>query len=193
VLQTISAALPEVRSLVMTDHTDNDYIRDRLVNTGVRVTDFVSKRSDPSNQWEPELILKVHRIEREFRRQAILPLPDVPALPYIHLWESRKHERYVEVFDRHIPTTANRFLLLWLLASREGRPVPTPEVLLKVYGDVPDKEESLKQLVRHLRDQIAKEWFGIREAATAKRVSEAVLANDAKAGWILNARVQIDP
>jgi DNA-binding response OmpR family regulator len=193
ILQSIGAVLPEVRSIVMTDHTDNDYIRDRLVNSGVRVTDFVSKRCDLSSPWEAELILKVHRIEREFRRQAILPLPDLPALPYIHLWESRKHERYVEVFDRYIPTTANRFSLLWLLASREGRPVPTPEVLLEVYGDVPGKEQSLKQLVKHLRDQIAKDWFGISEAAKAKRISEAVLANDAKAGWILNARVQIDP
>jgi CheY-like chemotaxis protein len=192
VLTSVKTFLPDVRAVIMTDLVNDDSLRAKVVGAGARVSDFVQKKNDPSNPWEAGLLLRVYRVEQELRRSTFLPLLNLPMLPYVHLWRSRKAERYVEVFDRYVPTPENRFKLLWLLASREGRPVPTAEVMLKVYGEEMGREEALKQLVKNFRQQIAKDWFGITNRVEAKRVSEAVLANDAKAGWVLNARVQID-
>jgi CheY-like chemotaxis protein len=192
VLRAVSGFLPDVRAVVMTDLADQDYIRSRAVEMGVRVSDFMAKRVDPNSPWEAELLSKVYRVEGELRRQSVLPLPNFDRLPYVHLWRSRKDEMYVEVFDRQSQLGKNRFALLWLLAGREGRPVPTSEVLFEIYGDEPGREGKLIQLVKNFRRQIAKEWLGITDPQEAKRAAEAVLANDAKAGYVLNARVVID-
>ena len=62
-------------------------------------------------------------------------------------------------------------------------------------------QEALTQVIKRLRPRIAHEWFGLADYSAkscdederrhSKAVAEAVLANDAKAGWVLNARVVI--
>lgn len=199
VLERVTAFLPDVRALIFTDYINRDHIRDRAGQTGVRVTDFVAKRDDPANPWQAELVLKVHRIEQEMRRHATLPLPGLLRLPYLQFWRSR--ENYLEVFNRPWQPKPLEFKLLLALAENDNLPVITEELVYIVYG-TSDKKEALDQLVKRLRPRIAHEWFGLAdysqekdktnpEAKQAKEVAEAVLANDAKAGLVLNARVVI--
>jgi DNA-binding response OmpR family regulator len=158
----------------------------------VRVADVVAKRVDPAEPWQDELIFKIHRLERERQEQTVLPLPDLPRLPYVRLSRSRRAEGHVEVFGQSHSLAPNRAALLWLLAERANYPVPTYDILESVYGRTDGYEEALKQLVKNLRKQIAGDWFSTLEPGEAKRVAESVLANDAKAGYILNARVVIE-
>jgi CheY-like chemotaxis protein len=194
VLQSVAAFLPHIRTIVFTDLADRDEIRVRAAELGVRVTDFVPKQGTLDTPWEAQFVLKVHRMEQEAARQALLPLPDLTELPYIHLWRNKKAEMYVEVFDEPWKLTPNQYKMLWLLAERKNRPVPTAVVLEEVYDSL-DAQEALKQLVKNFRMRIGKAcepWFGITDPGQTKKIAEAVLANDAKAGWILNARIVID-
>lgn len=191
VLAAVSDFLPEIRSVIMTDLVERDCIREAAGRFGVRVRDFIAKRSRSEDPWEAELILKIHRLEQEVRRQSTLPLPNLPTLPFIHLWRSDPGR--VEIFDRPWkPTTAQK-RLVWVLAERACSPVPTETVLQEVYDQIEGKQEALKQLVKNLRKRIPGDWFGIGDQVECKRVADAVLTNDAKAGWILNARVVIEP
>ena len=199
VLEQASEFLPDVRALVFTDHANRDHIRARAGEMKVRVTDFIAKRDDPSNPWQAELVLKAHRIEQELRRQAMLPLTGLPRLPYLQFWHNRQN--YLEVFDHPWHPKPFEYKLLLALAENDNLPLATEELVYIVYG-IPEKKEALDQLIKRLRPRIAHEWFGLvdyskekdktcLEVIEAKTVAEAVLANDAKAGLVLNARVMI--
>lgn len=194
ILSAVSQFLPQIRALFLTDLTDNDSLRIRAADLGVRVIDFVSKLSSAEFPWDSRLIFQIHRIEQEISREAVLPLPNVPRLPYIRLHRKRKDQRFVEVFDSPWKLSNNQFKLLWLLAENANRPVPTGVLLEEIYGD-PLASESLKQLVKNFRKEIQRQceqWFGLQNEMRLKEIAQSILANDAKVGYILNARVVFD-
>ena len=191
VLEAVQGFLPNIQVIAMTDLADRDALRRRAAYLGVRVMDFVAKRIDPNAPWEAELILKVIRLEDERVRQAFFPLPNLSRVPYIRLWKSRARDN-VEVFGQLHTMTGFQLHLLLLLAERPFDPIPTEDLIEAIYGPGATDTEGLKQIVKNVRKKIAAEWFGVTEKNEAKNVYESVLANDAKAGFILNARVQIE-
>jgi CheY-like chemotaxis protein len=194
ILQAISQFLPGIRAIAFTDLADSDELRVKAAELGVRVTDFISKSSPPDRPWDAQLIFRIHRIEQEINREAHLPLPSMPRLPYIRLRRSLMSNRQVEVFGEPWKLTNNQFKMLWLLAERANRPVPTWLLMEELYGNL-NAQEALKQLIKNFRKLIqerCKSWFGISDAKNAKDVAQFILANDAKAGYVLNARVVIE-
>jgi CheY-like chemotaxis protein len=191
VLRAVQEFLPRVRAVALTTYAHRDDIRDAAAAHGLRVTDFVAKDATSDLTWETDLILKLHRTREELRRNAVLPLPDVPEVlmfPVIRLWRSRREERYVEVFGRPWHPSTNQNKLLWVLAVRDNEVVPTSEVMDEIWGDG-DHENKLKKLVQQFRKAVAEEWFGLSEPAARKRVGEWVLANVDKMGWMLRGTV----
>ena len=197
-LEAIQLFLPQVRAVALTDFANQDLIRNRAQHLGVRATDFVPKQTSIEHGWEADLLLKLHRIEREISQRVILPVPQIPALPYLQFWRSRPG--YIEVFDRSWQAKPNEFKILQALAENACLPLSTEELMFRVYGDLTMKE-ALTQVIKRLRPRIAHEWFELEDYSAkscdeearrySKAVAEAVLANDAKAGWVLNARVII--
>ena len=210
-LERIREFSPSVRALILSDYVDNDVIRSRATQLGIRVQDYVPKRHDVQSPWESELILKVHRIEQEILRQAVLPLPNITYLPYLQFW--RERPGYMEVFGEPWHATELEFNLLFALAESGNTPLITEDLFYLVY--VKDKHKKrrnlvynkdehakwLNQIVKRLRICIAHDWFGLAdyskkscsedERRHARVVARSVLANDAKVGWLLNARVVI--
>lgn len=189
-LKEVRSFLPNVRAVVLSAFTDSDAIRDRAVQLGVRVSDFVPKDIVPANSWQTQLVLKIHRIEQEIRRGAVMPLPNVSRLPYLYL--RRSDPRHVEVFGRRWRASENQSRLLWVLAERAGDPVAHKDILAAVWPNDREKIGALKNLVNRFRNEIQRDWFGISDEAEGKALREAILANVNKVCYVLNARVQID-
>lgn len=194
VLKAARDHLHHVQAIVLTDRAEVDSLRVQATQMGVRVCDFLPKASASGSGWEEQFILQVHRIEQETLRQAVLPLPRVHRLPYIHLWRDRRREGYAEAFDKPWKLSPNQYKLLWVLAENANRVVPTEVLMDKIYGNL-NEQEALKQLVKNLRRRLARDsigWFRLDCESQAKDVAEAIVANDAKAGYVLNARIVID-
>lgn len=191
VLEAVRVTFPAVRAVALTDFAHKAELLEGAARLGLRPQDFVDKKPDPERPWDAELLLRVWRIEQEVRRQALLPLPTLPRLPYIRLQRSRRSERDVEVNGSRWSATPQELQLLWLLAERGNYPVATEEIVETIWGPGANPKR-LTTLVATFRGSIQKDWYHLADGTEGKLVREAVIANDAKAGYLLNARVVIE-
>lgn len=211
ILRQVKAHLPDVRAVLLTSLADDDFLRGEAGQNGISPEDVLPKGEKPDLMYAA-LVLRLWRAELEVQRQARLPLPHLPYLPYLQLRTDGAQdtdERLVEVrvFGKRWEPTPNQRKLLLLLARRTGRSVPQAKIGASIYPGVEDVEDvedvemeegkkkkksnRLTLLVRSLRKCIATEWPLIKDlpSTQANEAAMEILVNDAKEGYMLNARI----
>jgi DNA-binding response OmpR family regulator len=202
-LQDVKGSLPDVRVVILTSFADHDLFRNAASRLEVRPDDFVRKQGN-FHETVTELVLKLWRAELEIERQARLPLPNLPQLPYLLLrtrHDALGQQQIIEirVYGKPWRPTDNEAKLLLLLARNPGRSISKEKIYDAIWpiedveelsdGDV-DLPNALKNLVKRLRQRIAREWLGIEDRLTGREVATAILPNDGKQSYMLNARVE---
>jgi DNA-binding response OmpR family regulator len=197
VLRQVKADLPDVRAVLLTSLADNDLMRGEAGQYGIGPEDVVPKR-ESLEQTAGDLVLRLWRAELEVQRQARLPLPHLLEPPYLQLrmdraQDTEEHLAEVRVFGERWRLTQHEGKLVLLLARRLGRSVPQQDICNTIWLDNEkvDTASALRSLVKRLHERIATEWPRIKHlpSARAMEVAHAILANDGKEGYVLNARV----
>ncbi len=175
VLEEVRASRPGMRALVLSQMADRDRLRRKGLAQGIWVDDWISKDNP---EWRSLLARSCTRLETEKAWGGILT--GFGPIYRLELFESAPRKVILEGVELRL--SENRAKLLRLLAKKPLLPVDTETLMEELYqggGSNAEREnEALIQLVKALRDQIAKQ---------VPTVGRRQLIKDVKGGWLLAA------
>jgi CheY-like chemotaxis protein len=146
----------EAKVVVPTTLSNDDELRQYLVDLGVRVSDFVPKGGP---DWEVALVRSIERFGRERIEGAVLPQSDDRSLPVIRILSSATNRITLEINGQKpkIPLTDNQARFVITLLSSANQIVPYQQLVPAVYGMKlkPERDENrLKSLKRVVQNKL---------------------------------------